>query len=237
MAHHDHVIGPLGAGGVNRLLHGAVERLSGLVLHEAVDEVSVVIHEVPGRGGEQGVGSGDADKSDLYTADLLHDPRLQEQLALLVEVAADVGEVCLPLKLQEAVHTVVKLVVARNRRVVAHGVHDVDDGLAAGQGADGLALDGVAVVDEQDIILFGEVFPHGIQARVAPALVDAAVHVAGIEDDDVLLVSVREGARRNAGEERSEETDRENQRQCFFHAVSPVLFPSMLLTFLENVAN
>ena len=110
--------------------------------------------------------------------------------------------------------------VAGDGHVVPHDVHDVDDGLALCHGANGLALDGVAVIDEQHVIRLGEVLLDGIQARVAPALVDAAVHVTGEENDQIALLPLRRGRAAEADEQRREETDRENKGQCFFHVVS-----------------
>jgi len=122
---------------------------------------------------------------------------------------------------EELLHAVVELMVAGDGHVVAHDVHDVDDGLALCHGADGLALDGVAVIDEQDVVVFGEILLDGVEARVAPALVDAAVHVACEEDEDVLIFSLGECAlAAEADEQRREEADRENKGQCFFHVVS-----------------
>ena len=102
----------------------------------------------------------------------------------MIEVGADV-RVLRPLgQSEEAVHAVVELVVAGDGDLVARGVHQVDDGFALAERADRLALDGVAVVNEDHVVASGQ---QGIadllQTGVAEALVDAAVNVAGEEDD------------------------------------------------------
>ena len=227
VAHDDDVIGALGAGGVHGLLHGVIEGFAGLVRHEVVNEVAVFILEVAGGGGADGIGGGDADKGDLHAADFLHEPGLQQQLAVFVEVAADVGEVGLFCELQEVLHAVVELMVAGDGRVVAHDVHDVDDGGAFGHGADGLALDGVAVIHQEHIIGLGEVFLDRVKTRVAPALVDAAVDITGEEDDQVALLRGRLSRGPDAAEsdeKRRQYAHCEDQRQCFFHVVSSCLY-------------
>ena len=76
--------------------------------------------------------------------------------------------------------------VAGDGYVVADGVHQADDGLAGGHGADGFALDGVAVIHQQHVVGLFQRVAHGCKAGVAEALIDAAVHVAGEEHNNVL---------------------------------------------------
>ena len=184
--HGDDVVRALGDGRVHGGLHGGIELFARLILHEAVDEVALVVLEVLGGGGGDGLGSGDAHEGNLHALDLLDHIGVEHQLAVLVEVGADVGEVGHFRQLQETVHAIVEFVVAGDGHVVAHGVHQADDGFACGHGADGLALDGVAVVHQQHMAGFLQRVTHGGQAGIAEALVDAAVHVAGEEHDNVL---------------------------------------------------
>ena len=219
--HDDYVISTFGAGGVNGFLHGVVNAFAGLILQKSIDVVAAVVHEVTRSRRAEGIRCGHADEGDLHAADLFHEPRLKDQLALFVEVAADVRELGLFGKLQEAVHAIIKLVVAGDGHIIAHDVHDIDNGLAFGHGADGLALNSVAVIDEEHVVILGEVFLYGIEACITPALVDAAVDVAGKEDENILILSLRKGAGAvKADEQRREETNRQNKRQCFFHGDS-----------------
>ena len=77
--------------------------------------------------------------------------------------------------------------VAGGGYVVAQLVHDVDDVLALGKGADGVALNGVAVIYQQDLIACGQQRTLGSgKALIAHAVLDAAVGVIGVQNDDVL---------------------------------------------------
>ncbi len=225
VSHHDHVLGAGGAYVVNGLLHGVVNELAAFILEETVDELAVLVHEVTRRGAAQGVGGGNADEADLHAADFFDDPRVKDKLAALVEVAADVGELRSLDELEETVHTVIELMVAGDREIVSDGVHDVDQAFALGHGADGFALDGVAVVDQEHVVILGQVFFYLIQSDIAPTAVNGAVDVAREEDRQIPLLGRRltlgkRACAAKADEQRYEEAERESQRQCFFHIVS-----------------
>ena len=222
VAQHDHEIRACGAQLVGRLLYGAVDRLAGLVLHKAVDEIPVFILEVAREGRPDRVGGGDAHKADLHAADLFDQPGLQNRLAVFGEVAAEIGVVCLFGQGKELLHPVVKLVVAGDGRVVAHDVHDADNRFAPGQQADGLALDGVAAVNQKHVLGPGELLFDSIEAGIAPALINGAVDVACEEDDQIPLLRGRLGAGlgAQAHQKRGGKAQAENQGQRFFHFCS-----------------
>ena len=111
--------------------------------------------------------------------------------------------------------------VAGDRDVVAHSVHDVDDGFALGHGADGLTLDGVAVVHQQDVVVLAEGFLHGIHAGVGPVLVHAAVHVARKEDDEVLLQRGSGRFLREYGGAGQQQGQRQQDSKQFLHNKRP----------------
>ena len=76
--------------------------------------------------------------------------------------------------------------VAGGGYIVAQLVHDVDDVLALGKGANGVTLNGVAVIYQQDFIACGQQRTlGGGKALVAHAILDAAVGVIGVQDHDV----------------------------------------------------
>ena len=77
--------------------------------------------------------------------------------------------------------------VAGDREIVSDGVHDVDQAFALGHGADGFALDGVAVVDQEHVVILGQVFFYLIQSDIAPTAVNGAVDVAREEDRQIPL--------------------------------------------------
>ena len=186
VAHGDDVVDALRAGRVDGGLDGVVHALAAFVLEEAVDKLAVLILKVLRRGGGQGLGRGHADESDLRAAELTDHIGLEDQFALAVEVAADVVELGLLGQRKELIHAVVEFVVAGDGDAVAHLVHQIEQGLAFGHGADRLALDVVAVVDEDDVVaLGGQIVADLGKAGVAEALVDAAVNVAREEDHHV----------------------------------------------------
>ena len=86
VAHHDHIIGALGAGVVHRGLHRVVDALAALVLHEAVDELAVFILEIARGGGGQRLRCGHADEADLLPGQLPDHIGLEHQLALLLKL-------------------------------------------------------------------------------------------------------------------------------------------------------
>ena len=185
--HGDDILGTFLAGGVHSALYGGIQLLAGIILHKAVDIVAVPILEVGGGGGGDGLGGGNADKGDLYAVGFLDDIGLQHGVAVLVyKVAADVVKVGLFNQLIELVHAVVELMVAGGGYIVAQLVHDVDDVLALGKGANGVTLNGVAVIYQQDFIACGQQRTlGGGKALVAHAILDAAVGVIGVQDHDV----------------------------------------------------
>ena len=186
VSHGDHVLSALFDGGVHGGLHSVVHAFAGLILKEAVDELTLIIHEVSGGGRGQGLGGGDAHEGNLHAVELLDHIGLENQFAFLVEGGADVGEVGLFGQLQEALHAVVELVVAGGSNVVAHSVHQVDQRFALGHGANRFALDGVAVVHQHNVVVLSQRIAQGSQTGIAPATFDAAMHVAGVQDHQVL---------------------------------------------------
>ena len=202
---HD-VVHALGAGSVNRSLHGLIEGRAGGVVAEVIDPVALGILEV-GRGGlDQGFGGGDADVGDPKVA--VFDDGIGVEIhgvrraggAGVAPVGGDDVEVRLFDQRADVVHAVVEFVVAERGGFIADLVHQTDDGGALGQRADGLALDEVAGVNQADRIVQGlHIGLVGGQAVVAEALagigagivfgvLNAAVDVVGVEDDQIVPV-------------------------------------------------
>ena len=167
-------------------LHCCVKLLASAVLHEAVNEVALVILEILRGILGQGFRGGNADEANLDPFHFLDHVRRKHQLPVLGKVAADVGELRLLGQVHEVLHTVVVLMVAGNRHIVPYRVHQVNDGTAVGHGAHRLTLDGIAIIHQQHIVGLGKLLLHRIQAGVAKALVNAAVHIAGKQDHHVL---------------------------------------------------
>ena len=137
----------------------------------------------------------------------------------MVEVAADIAELGLLGQGKELLHAIVKFVVAGDGDAVADLVHQIDKRLALRHGADGLALDVVAVVNKDDLVaLCDKMIIDLAQAGIAEALIDAAVYVAGEEDHDVGTAFDRSGlivCESHAAHKRADHEQREKQGQEF----------------------
>ena len=80
--------------------------------------------------------------------------------------------------------------VAQSCQVITGGVHQLDDGSALVHGAVSGALDVVAGVNQQNIvILLCQLCLYGSDDIVAQGIVDVGVYVVGVEDCDGLLNS------------------------------------------------
>ena len=183
----DDVLRTFRAGSVHGGLNGRVELRTGIILAEAVHEVAVFILEVGRSGRGNGLGGGHADEGDLHALKLLDDVGIEDELVLIVEVGRHVGVLChFAGQGQEVGHAVVELMVAGHSHVVANHVHQFNKSLAVGQGADGFALDGVAIVHQDNMVLGSHRIADRSHASVAPALIDTSMDVTGEQDDDVL---------------------------------------------------
>ena len=232
VAQRHHVVGALGLGCVYRLLHGVIQILALIALAEAVDVVPLGILEISGGGLGKGLGGVNAHIADLHVAVGQHLVAVQHRLPLQVgEVGTQIGILRILLgQGQEVVHAVVKLVVARDGQVVAHLVHDVHDVRTLGQRPDGAALDGVAGVHQRHVLRAvgrlhgGLVRGHariadiGHFACVVLGLVNAAVHVVGVQDHDLAALRAcgvalcRQGGHGQA----KHQGQRQQQRQQLF---------------------
>ena len=220
VSQNDNIVCAFSAGVIDRLLHGGVKGFAGVVLQETIDEFALVIHKVTGRGGTQGHGSTYAHERDFHTVEFLDDVGLEDRFAFLVEVAAEVGEISLFRQLQEAVHAVIELMVAGNGEIVADSIHDIDDAFTGGHGTDGFTLDGVAVIHQHDIVVSGQAFLHRVKAGITPALINAAVHVTGEQDNQVLFQRRGSSFFRKRGAAAQEQAKSQQKSKQFFHSIS-----------------
>ncbi len=209
------------ARGVNGFLHGGVDGLAGLILTEGVYPLAVVVLEVLRRGGGERPRRAYADERDLHTGLFNDGVGVEHGLAVLVvEVCADIVKLRVLHELEELLHAVVELVVARRRHVVAQLVHDVHDVLALGERAYRAALYGVACVGKDDLLaLLLKRLLHQSEPLVADVVVNAAVHIVCVQHDDVRALPV--GIRR-AGAQRERHDERQQQCQKLsFHVFPP----------------
>ena len=192
VSHNDDIIGAFRAGTVNSGLYRIINAFAGFILQEAVDEIAILILEILRCGGGERLRRGYTHKRDLDTIKFLNHIGIKYQLAFFVEVAADVRELRHVSQLEEALHAIVEFMVAGDGNIVVHVIHQLDIHFARGHGAQRLTLDGIAVVNQQGIVAGClQVFPDGLQAYIAEALVNTAVYIAREQDNQILLQSLR----------------------------------------------
>ena len=216
----NHIVCTFSAGIVHGLLYSGIKGFAGVVLQEAVDEFSLGIHEVTGRGRTQGHGSTYAHERDFHAVEFLDDVGLEDQFTFLVEVTAEVGEFSFLCQGKKAIHTIVKLMVAGNGEIITDSIHDIDDAFTGGHGADGFTLDGVTVIHQHDIVVSGQAFLHRIKAGITPSLINAAMHVTGEQDNQVLFQRRGGSFFRKRGAAAQEQAKSQQKSKQFFHNIS-----------------
>ena len=173
VAEADDVIAAVGHESVNLVLGVAVELVPG---HEAdADYLGRM-----GLGG--GLGGLKAEEAYLGAADLDGPAGVEHGLAVAGDVGDD-GELGVLGDVREVLPAVVKLVVAQRGHIVAGEVHELDGGGALGLTHIDAALDEVAVVDQQHRGALGLVL--GLEGRDLGVVLDGAVDVVGVDDDDL----------------------------------------------------
>ena len=131
MRERDNIVRAALARSINGILHGGVDSLARLILPERVYPLALVVLEVLRRGGGYRFRRAYADKRDLHAAFFNDGVRVEHGLAVLViEVCAYIFKIRFLYELEELIHAVVKLMVARRCHVVAQLVHNVHDVLA-----------------------------------------------------------------------------------------------------------
>ena len=176
---------------VNGLLHGIVQRPAVLAAGNVIDEISVFVLEIGGGDIDERLRRGDAHKGDGLIPKVEQGVGLQHGAAAdaifhVIEIAGDVRVVRPFHGGHAAVHAIVKLVVARSCQVIAGGIHQFNDGLAAVHGAVGGALDVVAGVHQKNVFILGlQLILQRCDHIVAQFTVDIGVNVVGVQDHGV----------------------------------------------------
>ena len=120
--------------------------------------------------------------------------------------------------------------IAHGGNIVAHGVHQLNVGFAGGHRADRLALNGIAVVDQNHVVAGVPVgVAHQGETGVAEARFDAAVHVAREQHDDVML-ELRGRLLRN-GRAAEQQRQGEENREKFLHGWIPPCHISVFIHY------
>ena len=206
---------------VNSVLHSLIQSRAVVVFAERIDVVAVRVLEVGGGGLHEGLRRGDADVSDLGSAVIDDLIRLVGDvgctLAEVLEVAGEVFELGLLGQLGQLWDLVVELVIAEGGKVVAGLVHDIDQIRPARKRADRAALYRVAAVDQRNIIV--RLLHLGLVRRnagIAHAVGYAAVHVVGVQDDNVVGFSV---CRESRGPKAQNHDEAKQKCNKFLHSI------------------
>ena len=121
---------------------------------------------------------------------------------------------------------VVELVVARYGKVIAEAVHHFDNLGAFRDGPDGRTLDGVAGIDQQNVVInLFELFPIQGQAVVADVVLEAHMHVVRVQDHRRDLIGIigrsiceGEGGKQTAARQ---QTGKKQDAYRSFHTFTP----------------
>ena len=189
VAYQEHVFRAFFAHVVNGPLHSFINFFAGLVFTETVDEFSVLILEIFWCGSHQGFRSSYTHKANLFSAQNNNLGRFQNRFTgLYIHKVTGVITAFHPgSQLQETLHTVIKFMVAGDDKVIAHCIHNLDNGLAGGKFPDGCALDGIAgICQRHGMPLLFQIFfilGHLVNAQV---IRDAAVDIVSMQYDNFL---------------------------------------------------
>ena len=183
-----HILSSFAPRAVRRFLNRRVEFLPIVALGKIIEIIPILTLKVPRSGGPQGFRRSCADEGDLHAIDLFEEVGREHQGAFPAEITADIRELRHLRQLHKAVHSIVELMVARDRHVVLQCVHQLNIRLAPGQDANGFPLDGVSVVHQQHMIPRSHSrVPDRLQPRIAKVLIHTAMHIAGKQHQNIAL--------------------------------------------------
>ena len=131
MPYQEHVVCAFFAHIVNGPLHRFINFFAGLVFTETVNEFSVLILEIFWCGSHQGFRGSYAHKTNLFPAQDNNLGRFQNRFTgfYIHKVTRIITTFLTGGQLQETFHTVIKFMVPGNDKVIAHCVHNLDNGL------------------------------------------------------------------------------------------------------------
>ena len=128
MAHKNHVSCPVISRCVNGRLNLCVQALAALILAESIHIGSIFILEIGWCRFREALRRACPHKRNLHITECEHFIRSKYGISCsqIHKVTGIISAVQLARKLQKTVHSVIKLVVARNREIIADLVHDID---------------------------------------------------------------------------------------------------------------
>ena len=190
MRHGDNIPGTFFSRLIDCLLNLCVELFSRLVLAEIIHKVSGVILEISRCGRGDGLRRCDTDKRKLDSVKFLDDIRIKDQFSILIEIAADVRELCFLCQRQELIHPIVEFMIAWDGNVIACRIHQLQRCLSLRHCPDRFALDEIPVIHKQRIApLVFIILPDLVQPVKAKILIHPAVDIARKQNHQILRQS------------------------------------------------
>ena len=229
----DHIVRPGLTHLIDGLLQPRAQPVSRLVGQKVVHRLAGLVQNVTDDGFGKGIRRDRADKADLQITGLQNAPGLKHRLAARdAEIGAGIAAGQFLGAAVQHLDPVVELMVARHSEVVAEAVHHFDDLGALGDGPDGRALDGVASIDQQHVVIdLLELFLIQCQAVVADVVLKRHMHVVGVQDHRGDLIGIpghpgitfrsvceSEGGKQTAARQ---QTGKEQGCYCPFHTFTP----------------
>ena len=129
MPYQEHILRPVPADIINSPLYGFIDFFSCLVFAKTVDKFPVFILEIFRSGGNQGFRGGNTNKSDLFPAqnnDLIGFQNRFPGLHIN-KIAGIIAAFLFWSQFQKTRHTVIKLMVAGNRKIIPDRIHNFHD--------------------------------------------------------------------------------------------------------------
>ena len=190
MRHGDNILSTFISRLIDCLLNLCVELFSRLVLAEIIHKVSGVILEISRCGRGDGLRRCDTDKRKLDSVKFLDDIRIKDQFSILIEIAADVRELCFLCQRQELIHPIVEFMIARDGNVITCRIHQLQRCLSLRHCPDRFALDEIPVIHKQRIApLVFIILPDLVQPVKAKILIHPAVDIARKQNHQILRQS------------------------------------------------
>ena len=175
---------------INILLQLFVQLAAALILTEAINILSLLILEEGRRRGCQAFRCARTHKGYLGIL-ILHNFVARQNLLIV----ACINKICTVVactlqrhQLQEAVHAVVKFMVAGNAEVIAQIIHNIDNCQTTGQLADRCALNSIACIHQRHVrrscqgILFNL-----RQTGKADIIINTAMDIISMQNNNVVL--------------------------------------------------
>ena len=190
MANDKYIVRAFFARLINILLQLFVQLAAALILTEAINILSLLILEEGRRRGCQAFRCARTHKGYLGIL-ILHNFVARQNLLIV----ACINKICTVVactlqrhQLQEAVHAVVKFMVAGNAEVIAQIIHNIDNCQTTGQLADRCALNSIACIHQRHVrrscqgILFNL-----RQTGKADIIINTAMDIISMQNNNVVL--------------------------------------------------